>query len=227
MNNKMLMGFSIMVTLCFLFSACDSNEESIEESKKKLSIEEANKLILATQDISHSGNMENDLLEITPSDIWDKTKLQLFKDSSLETFIVTNQKAVHIGIGFGGFGVTSAVPYDVNKDGTLDVVYAYSFGSGIHRSVISWIDLKSFTEHHVGDMPERKDFRTYDLILKIEGNEIVVNRIADMDESKIDFVSLQTYPTEKEIEYMTLEKVGILVWENSELYNKQLLLHSS
>ncbi|MDQ8736953.1 hypothetical protein [Paenibacillus sp. LHD-38] len=227
MNNKMLMGFFIMLTLCFLFSACDSNKESIEESKKKLSIEEANKLILATQDFSHSGNMENDLLEITPSDIWDKTKLQLFKNSSLETFIVTNQKAVHIGIGFGGFGVTSAVPYDVNKDGTLDVVYAYSFGSGIHRSVISWIDLKSFTEHHVGDMPERKDFRNYDLILKIEGNEIVVNRIADMDESKINFVSLQTYPTEKEIEYMTLEKVGVLVGENSELYNKQLLLHSS
>lgn len=162
------------------------------------------------------------LTEITPSDIWDKTKLQLFKDSDSETFIVTNQKAVHIGNGFGGFGVTSAVPYDVNKDGILDLVYAYSWGSGIHRSVISWIDLKSFTEHVVGDMPESTGFRTYDLILKMESKKIAVYRIASMDETKINFYLFLRYPTEKEIDYMTLEKVGILIWKNNELYNKQL-----
>lgn len=174
----------------------------------KISIEEAKKLIVATQDFSQaSSNFKYDLTEITPSDIWEKTKLQLFKDSSSETFIVTNQKAVHIGNGFGGFGVTSAVPYDVNKDGILDLVYAYSWGSGIHRSIISWIDLKSFTEHVVGDMPESTGFRTYDLILKMESKKIAVYRIASMDESKIN---------------MTLEKVGILIWENNELYNKQL-----
>lgn len=94
MINKLLVGFLTMLTVCLLFSACDSNEKSNEEAKKKISIEEANKLILATQDFSQSSNMENGLIEITPSDIWDKTKIQLFKDSSSETYIVTNQKAV-------------------------------------------------------------------------------------------------------------------------------------
>ncbi|WP_372660920.1 hypothetical protein [Cohnella sp.] len=124
MINKFLMGFLTMLTVCLLLSACDSNEKSIEKAKKKISIEEANKLILETQDFSQSSNMENGVIEITPSEIWDKTKIQLFKDSSSETYIVTNQKAVHIGEAFGGFGVTSALPYDVNKDGTLDLVYA-------------------------------------------------------------------------------------------------------
>jgi hypothetical protein len=214
------------LTLCFLFTACDSNLTPNEEAQKKISIEEATKLILASPYFSQSSNKEMDLIEITPSDIWDTTKLQIFKItgdsmSSGETFIVTDQEAIHIGIGFGMYGITSAVPYDVNKDGTVDIVYAYSYGSGIHRSVISWIDLKSFTEHIVGDIPKIKEFRTYDLILKIESNEIVVNNIKGM-KGEDNFDSLRTYPTENDIDNMTLEKVGILIWENNELYNKQL-----
>jgi hypothetical protein len=194
----------------------------VKQTKKKISIADAKKLILATQYFSQSINTEFELVEITPTDIWDKTMHQLFKivgGSNWETFIVTNQEAIHIGNGFGGFGVTSTVPYDVNKDGTMDIVYAYSFGSGIHRSIISWIDLKSFTEHIVGNMPERTGFRTYDLILKVEKSEIVVYRIAGFDESKINFYSMITYPTNKDIDYMTLEKDGTLVWENNDLYN--------
>jgi hypothetical protein len=215
-----------ILTLCFLFSACDSNETPNEEAHKKMSIEEATKLILETQPPSQFSNFEMDLIEITPSNIWDKTKIQLFKNIgysmlSGETFIVTNQEAIHIGIGFGMYGITSAVPYDVNKDGSMDIVYAYSYGSGIHRSVISWIDLKSFKVHNVEDTPESTGFRTYDLILTIENNEIVVNRIKGM-KGKNNFDCLWTYPTEKDIDNMTLEKVGILIWENNELYNKQL-----
>jgi hypothetical protein len=216
MKNQVPVALISLLTLCFLFSACESNKISIEETKKKISIEEAKKLILATKDFPQTINTEFKLLEITPSNIWDNTKRQLFKiveGSSWETFIVTNQEAIHIGIGFGGNGVTSAVPYDVNKDGTMDIVYAYSFGSGIHRSIISWIDLKSYTEHIVGYMPERTGFRTYDLILKVERNE-----------SKININSLRTYPTDKDIDNMTLEKDGKLVWENNELYNQTKIL---
>lgn len=224
MKNKLLMGLITMLIFSFLFSACDSKKIIIEETKEKISIEEAKKLILATPDISQSSKTDIELIEITPSNIWDQTKCQLYKIvddyKNSETFIVTNQKAVHIGNGFGGFGVTSAVPYDVNKDGVLDIVYSYSFGSGIHRSVISWIDIKSFTEHHVEDMPERAVFIMDDLILKIESKEVVVYRIAGMNENKINFDRLRLYPTDKDIDYMTLEKDGNLIWENSKLYNK-------
>lgn len=215
MNTRLMMFFLSMLALCFLLSACDDSP--------KISIEEANKRIIATQEGSRLVNEGMDLLEITPSDIWDSTKHQLFKNvggSSWETYIVTNQKAIHIGNGFGGFGVTSAVPYDVNKDGTMDIVYAYSFGSGIHRSVISWFDIKNSTEHVVADMPETTEFRMYDLILKNESNEIIVYRINGMDNREINIDCLRTYPTKDEIDDMILDKVGILIWENSQLYNK-------
>ncbi|MDQ0192837.1 hypothetical protein [Paenibacillus wynnii] len=209
-------GISVLLVLILAMLAVDSTSmPSI-----KVTIEEANKLILATQDITLTENM--DLIEITSPDIWDQTNLQLFKivgNSSWETFIVSKQKVVHIGIGFGGYGVTSVVPFDVNKDGTLDVVYAYSFGSGIHRSVISWLDLKDFTEHKVLDRPENAGFRMDDLILKNEGKEIAVYRIAGIDKSEINFDFLRTYPTKRDIEHMTLEKIGVLLRENNQLYN--------
>jgi hypothetical protein len=84
-------------------------------------------------------NAEFDVAEITPTDVWEKTKCQLFKvvdGSSWETYIVKDQKAIHVGNGGGGFGVTSVMPYDINSDGNVDLVYAYSYGSGIHRSPI-------------------------------------------------------------------------------------------
>ncbi|QGQ95020.1 hypothetical protein EHS13_09040 [Paenibacillus psychroresistens] len=126
------------------------------------------------------------MIEITSSDIWDKTKCQLFKVAG-ETFIVANQEVVHIGNGLGGYGVTSAVPYDVNKDGTSEIIYTYSFGSGIHRSIISWIDLMNFKEHIVEDIPKRTEFRMYDLMLKNEKDMTVVYRILDESLYKLWF----------------------------------------
>jgi len=215
MENKLLLKWLTILFCVFFLSACDSNETTNEVSGKKLTIEEAKKLILDAPYFSHPSDKEVEIFEITSSDIWVKTKFQLFKAAG-ETFIVANQEVVHIANGFGGYGVTSAVPYDVNKDGTSDIIYTYSFGSGIHRSIISWIDLKNFKEHIVEDIPKRTGFRMYDLILKNEKDETVVYRV--MDESEI----LQTYPSDKDINQMTLKKDGILIWENSELYNKQL-----
>ncbi|SFS66919.1 hypothetical protein [Paenibacillus sp. BC26] len=223
MKSKLIKTLFIQLAFCFLFSACDSNHTTIEDAKEKISIEQAKKLILATPDLSQSSIPDIELIEITPSAIWDQTNCQLYKIvddvKNSETFIVVNQKAVHIGNGFGGFGLTSAVPYDVNKDGFRDIVYAYSWGSGIHRSVISWIDIKSFTEHPIEDRPDRAISRADALILKIENNEVVVYRIAGMDESEINPVRLRLYPSNKDIENMTLEKEGTLVWKNNEFYN--------
>lgn len=219
-----LMAATILFVFCVLLSACDSNEPTIVESKEKISIETAKKLVQELQDNALSNDEHAELTDITPESIWNQTGCQLFKvygGSSSETYIVTNQKAVHIGNGFGGFGVTSAVPYDVNNDGKQDIVYAYSFGSGIHRSVISWMDLTSFTEHHVEDLPAESGFRMEDVILKIENKDVAVYRIASMDASKVDIYSFWTYPSDKDIEHMVLEKDGVLYWENNKLINKR------
>ncbi|MBW4081163.1 hypothetical protein [Paenibacillus sp. S150] len=194
-----------------------------EDVPQKLTLAQAGPFILANKEVSASGGIITHLIEITPADIWEQTGQQLFKniaDSSWDTYAVSGGKAVRIGNGFGGFGVTSAVPFDVNKDGTVDLVYAYSFGSGLHRSVIAWLDLKNYTEHTVPDKPSAKEFRAEDLILQANGEEgIGVYRIKGVDKSKISLDVLRTYPAQQDIEHMTLEKEGDLAWENGELLN--------
>ncbi|CAM3258864.1 hypothetical protein PALU110988_11965 [Paenibacillus lupini] len=197
----------------YIEDSFNSNETVMKDISRKLSVEEAEKLIAASQNIAQSSDKNAEIKEITSADTWDKTKVQLFRIAE-ETFIIKNQKVIHIGNGFGGNGVTSAVPYDVNKDGITDIIYAYSFGSGMHRSMISWIDLKSFEEHMVGDKPKKTEFRMYDLILKNEKDTTVVYRVMNPSE-------INTYPTEQEISQMSLQRDGILIWENNELYNKQ------
>jgi hypothetical protein len=48
MKLQMFVALLSLLTICFLFSACESNKISIEETKKKMSIEEVKKLILAS-----------------------------------------------------------------------------------------------------------------------------------------------------------------------------------
>ncbi|MNI67276.1 hypothetical protein D3C73_1228990 [compost metagenome] len=126
-----------------------------------------------------------------------------------------------LGIGFGGYGVTSVVPYDVNLDGNIDLVYAYSFGSGIHRSVLAWMDLQTMTEHPVLSgivMEGSGGFRTYDLTLEQTGNDIEVYRIAEKEGKEDVYQALMRYPTGKDLKEMTLDTEGSLYRQNNELY---------
>ncbi|AIQ69631.1 hypothetical protein PGRAT_19845 [Paenibacillus graminis] len=214
-----------LLAICWVAASCGSGgtPESVSVAlPRKLTSEQAGKLIAANMNETVSRVSSAYLIDITPPDIWKQTGHQLFKNteeaSSRDTYAVSDGKAVQIGIGFGGYGVTSAVPYDVNKDGTTDIVYAYSFGSGIHRSVIAWLDLQNFTGHIVSNKPEAMEFRQEDLILKIENKHIAVYRIKGMDNNN-SFGVLRKYPTSKDIEKMTLVKEGELVWENSEFFN--------
>ncbi|MNC33740.1 hypothetical protein D3C76_231620 [compost metagenome] len=215
-----------LLTICCVTASCGSGETSETVSGElphKLTSGQTGKLILGNMKESASRDSTAHWIDITPPDVWEQTGLQLFKNieraSNGDTFAVSDGKAVQIGIGFGGYGVTSAVPYDVNKDGTVDIVYAYSFGSGIHRSVIAWLDLQDFTEHNIPDKPAVTEFRQEDLILKTEDKQIAVYRIKGMDHSKVSFDVLRTYPTTKDIENMTLLKEGELVWDNGGVFN--------
>jgi hypothetical protein len=71
--------------------------------------------------------------------------------------------------------------------------------------------MKDLTEHNVPDKSKSTDFRTYDLILAIEKNDIVVYRISDTENREQTFNALRTYPTPDQIESMTFKKDGVLL----------------
>ncbi|MBY0010753.1 hypothetical protein [Paenibacillus typhae] len=196
-----------------LLTACTTDAKPA-----KLSAQEAQIIIQEKLD-QRSSSPAGQLAEITPAEVWEETGHQLFKDSSsLETYVVADGKAAVLGIGFGGSGVTSVVPYDVNGDGAGDLVYAYSYGSGIHRSVMSWMDLQTMTEHPVLSKAETAGFRTYDLILQKEDDSIMVYQVGNKQNREAVTQALMSYPASKDIESMSLVKDGVLVKEQDGLY---------
>ena len=53
-----------------------------------------------------------------------------------ESFLVHGETVLQMGTAFGGHGLTSLEVGDLDQDGTGELYFAYSFGSGIHQSRI-------------------------------------------------------------------------------------------
>lgn len=216
MRIKYFTGLSTCVAAAgLLLTACTTDAKPA-----KLSVQEAETII--QESVEQKGNssaITGKLSEMTPEDVWEETGHQLFKDSgSLETYVVADGKAAVLGTGFGGSGVTSVVPYDVNGDGARDLVYAYSYGSGVHRSVMSWMDLQTLTEHPVTSKADGEEFRMYDLILQNEDDSILVYQISTKQNREAVTKALMSYPASKDIKSMSLIKDGVLVKAQDELY---------
>jgi hypothetical protein len=79
-------------------------------------------------------SVENIPLEEAPSPL----PIQVFRvvegPFANESFLVHDETVLQMGTAFGGHGLTSLEVGDLDQDGTGELYFAYSFGSGIHRS---------------------------------------------------------------------------------------------
>ena len=81
------------------------------------------------------------LPEVTPPEVLAETGCRIFKDpEEADAFLLDGQRLCELGTGFGGYGLTSAVPWDYDENGTADLLYTYSWGSGMHRSILALYD---------------------------------------------------------------------------------------
>lgn len=81
---------------------------------------------------------EEHCYNVTPDRIAKETSARIFKFSdSCATFIYLNGQIYPLGEWFGGYGFVNAVPCDFDNDGNTDILYTYSWGSGIHRSLVA------------------------------------------------------------------------------------------
>lgn len=81
---------------------------------------------------------EKHCYNVTPDEIAKETSAQIFKFSdSCATYIYLNGQSYPLGEGVGGYGFVNAVPCDFDHDGNTDILYTYSWGSGIHRSLVA------------------------------------------------------------------------------------------
>lgn len=78
---------------------------------------------------------------ITPDFVRDHSSFQVFKyEDTCDSFLLWQDKLLPLGTGFGGLGVTSMALADLNEDGEYELYFTYSFGSGIHRSMLGGFD---------------------------------------------------------------------------------------
>ena len=75
---------------------------------------------------------------VTPQQVALETNCKIFKFSdSCASFVMIDNEVYTLCTWFGGYGFVNAVPCDFDNDGNKDLLVASSWGSGLHRSIIS------------------------------------------------------------------------------------------
>jgi len=81
------------------------------------------------------------VFNITPEAVSENIDCQIYKCStSCLTILAYNGECYELGTGFGGFGVVDMILYDYDSDGENELLYTYSWGSGLHRSCAAYFD---------------------------------------------------------------------------------------
>ncbi|MDE6111262.1 MAG: hypothetical protein K2F65_05030 [Eubacterium sp.] len=95
---------------------------------------------------------EEHCYNVTPDRILEETSAQIFKFSdSCATYIYLDNQVYPLGVWFGGYGFVNAVPCDFDHDGNTDILYTYSWGSGLHRSLVAVFNTQTMEDMVIYD----------------------------------------------------------------------------
>jgi hypothetical protein len=81
--------------------------------------------------------------ELPMPEAWETMRAQVFRITegafADESFLIRGDTVLSLGTAFGGRGVTSLEIGDLDTDGSAELLFTYSFGSGIHQSRIGMV----------------------------------------------------------------------------------------
>lgn len=86
---------------------------------------------------------DKDWHNVSPNEMTDKYGFRVFKDDDYMTYLVFEGKIYLLGESFGGLGTNAFAVADLNCDGSEELFFAFSWGSGMHRSQIGYFDSAS------------------------------------------------------------------------------------
>lgn len=179
------------------------------QRRRTYSVKDFNKLFKEFRDynkIKSANPYDNEgnysAYDITPEDVKKELGCQIFKfNYTCDTFVIYKSKLFPIGMGSGGFGTVSINTCDFDKNGQKDLIYTFSWGSGMHRSQIGIYNL-SQSKEVVLDFTQRDE----DVILeKISDDKFNVYTadIVLMNES--DLVHFKAVKKEKAAEIQSVD----------------------
>ncbi|KUO53013.1 MAG: hypothetical protein APF76_12605 [Desulfitibacter sp. BRH_c19] len=168
----------------------------IEKIKKQYSIEDFNELyteylklnnidIKTSAEDDKTGMSKEDQLkyytisDITPENVKKEIGCQIFKvNYTCESYVIYKGEFFPIGFGFGGYGVVTLTTCDFDEDGQKDLIYTFSWGSGLHRSHIgifdfsekkeTWLDFVQLNEDIVLEKLSDSIFNVYTTDLELK-----------------------------------------------------------
>ena len=144
---------------------------------------------------------------VTPREIAGQYGFEIFKfDQSCAGYLLCGGQIHPLGEWFGGNGLVTFAVADLNGDRTAELYFTYSWGSGMHRSMVGYFDLAA-------DEPVLFEYWNIgrDMILVAEGETLSLFN-ARFDEFR-SFVELHA-----EAE----DKVAELVYEDGAITLKEL-----
>lgn len=199
-KNSLLVLFA---TSFLLMSSCSPyNEKTTEEAQFSSSKDSVSDFysLLAEKDKDLSPLLkEENCYNVTTDNLTNLgVKLFKFKDEC-QTYLQYENDIYFFALGFGGYGFINAVTCDYDNNGIGDILYTYSFGSGIHRSIVSVFNMTTFEITPLfstfDDSEIKNDNCMADLILEktIENNKLsYIAYIADISFSDDFLVSSAT-----------------------------------
>ena len=111
-----------------------------------LSLAEAEKLVregIFTSNPSMNPAAQFPLVEVTPDEVWQRTKAQLFRVTEgvqvNETYLIWQGRVNRLGTSFGGTGVREVLVTDLDSNGEPELIFPCQFGSGISQTTIGMV----------------------------------------------------------------------------------------
>jgi hypothetical protein len=162
-----LITFSLLVNL---LGCTNKSTEQFSEQKKQ-DIQEFKSIFsnfAKEENIIMSSKEMDAFHDITPENVFKETGCQIFKNgSTCESYLLCEGNLYTLGIGFGGFGIVHIETCDFDDDNKKDLIYTYSWGSGIHRSSFGYFDLSKKSEGEIDiDSAELSGFIQEELVLE-------------------------------------------------------------
>ena len=140
MVKKVLFTFVALAVLLSTISCAQHKPTNVE----RISVAEAERLVrtMFVKEIPDlNPAVEFPLTELTTNEIWQRLSAQVFQVNDgiyqFSTYLIKNERIVPLGTGIGGMGLTSMCVTDLDRNGNPELVYTYSWGSGIHRSQVA------------------------------------------------------------------------------------------
>lgn len=117
---------------------------------------------------------------ITPDFVADNSSYTIFKyDGSFASFLMFDGEIYQLGEYFGGSGVDSMALADLNQDNQYELYFTFSWGSGMHRSLVGYFDPITKKIIVIDYMHLNKNM----MLTKNENGELCVNEVSKKEGS--------------------------------------------